>query len=210
MQRNGCLPVASCRTPRLVQTPRALAGCVSRPMPSRQGVLSDWRSTQQPAIEDAYTRETKHAVFDVRPAAPPSSGKLPKSPAAARPLTQARRCCSFAALAHPPIPQTPATWSSRCSMLLTVMLNHDARSCYPHPGVREAWHASRHEGLSSRPAAVPCLHRQPRQQRLQRLRTADSAAGQLSAADLPPESGRAYEEPIQVFPRIRERDPYRY
>lgn len=50
-----------------------------------------------------------------------------------------------------------------------------------------------------------------RKQALERLRTCDSAAGALSSSDQPePESGPSpSEQNVQVFPRVKERDPYR-
>ena len=83
------------------------------------------------------------------------------------------------------------------------------RASAPYPFLHCIIHGSR-RGCQLRISTVPALARRASQQhRWLRLRTADGAAGQLSAADLPPDSGRAYEEPIQVFPRLRERDPYR-
>lgn len=50
-----------------------------------------------------------------------------------------------------------------------------------------------------------------RQQALERLRTCDSAAGALSSFDQPePEpSASPPQEHVQVFPRVKERDPFK-
>lgn len=50
-----------------------------------------------------------------------------------------------------------------------------------------------------------------RQQQLEWLRTCDSAAGALSSFDQPePEpSPSPPQEHVQVFPRVKERDPYK-
>ena len=98
-------------------------------------------------------------------------------------------CRSLQTAVRPPPPSTPPP-------TLPTAINH-------------ASYGSR-QGSPLHGSAVPSLSsRLPQRHQRLRLHTAKSAAGQLGAADLPPDSGRVYEEPIQVFPRIRERDPYR-
>ncbi len=50
-----------------------------------------------------------------------------------------------------------------------------------------------------------------RQQALERLRTCDSAAGALSSSDQPEPvpSPSPSQEGVQMFPRVKERDPYK-
>lgn len=50
-----------------------------------------------------------------------------------------------------------------------------------------------------------------RQQALERLRTCDSAAGALSSSDQPEPvpSPSPSQENVQMFPRVKERDPYK-
>ena len=50
-----------------------------------------------------------------------------------------------------------------------------------------------------------------RQQALERLRTCDSAAGALSSFDQsePEPSASPPQEHVQVFPRVKERDPFK-
>lgn len=56
---------------------------------------------------------------------------------------------------------------------------------------------------------IPCpSHSRHISTRKSKLHAADT--GQLDAADLPPEEPREPSYSVQVFPRIREKDPYRY